>query len=156
MCLPAREEAATIGPIVTALVRLRLRGVIDEVVVVDAPSEDGTAALATDAGADVHRQEALGPSLGPVLGKGDAMWRALPVLRGDIVCFLDSNSEGSLRISRPASPGRCCATQICTSSRPPTVGRSRRAGSSSPLAAGACEERMPRLWRGGDGAKTPR
>ncbi len=94
VCLPAREEAATIGPIVTALVRLRLRGVIDEVVVVDADSEDGTAALATEAGADVHRQEALVPSLGPVLGKGDAMWRALSVLRGDIVCFLDSDSEG--------------------------------------------------------------
>lgn len=93
VCLPAREEAATIGPIVTELVALRERGVIDDVVVVDADSEDGTAALARDAGADVYRQAALFPGLGPVLGKGDAMWRALSVLRGDIVCFLDSDSE---------------------------------------------------------------
>jgi glucosyl-3-phosphoglycerate synthase len=28
-----------------------------------------------------------------VLGKGDALWRALPVLRGEIVCFLDADSE---------------------------------------------------------------
>jgi glucosyl-3-phosphoglycerate synthase len=28
-----------------------------------------------------------------VLGKGDAMWRALPVLSGDFVCFLDADSE---------------------------------------------------------------
>ena len=33
------------------------------------------------------------PELGPVLGKGDAMWRALPVLTGDVVCFLDADSE---------------------------------------------------------------
>ena len=93
VCLPAREEAATIGQIVTALVGLRELGVIDEVVVVDADSEDATAALARDAGADVHGQATLVPGLGPVLGKGDAMWRALTVLRGDIVCFLDGDSE---------------------------------------------------------------
>lgn len=33
------------------------------------------------------------PELGPVHGKGDAMWRALSVLRGDVVCFLDADSE---------------------------------------------------------------
>ena len=31
--------------------------------------------------------------MGPVLGKGDAMWRALPILQGEIVCFLDADSE---------------------------------------------------------------
>ena len=34
------------------------------------------------------------PSYGPVLGKGDAMWRALSVLRGELVCFLDADTEG--------------------------------------------------------------
>jgi glucosyl-3-phosphoglycerate synthase len=33
------------------------------------------------------------PELGPVLGKGDAMWRALPVLSGEVICFLDADSE---------------------------------------------------------------
>ena len=33
------------------------------------------------------------PEFGPVLGKGDAMWRALSVCRGDVVCFLDGDSE---------------------------------------------------------------
>jgi glucosyl-3-phosphoglycerate synthase len=33
------------------------------------------------------------PELGPVLGKGDAMWRALPVLTGEVICFLDADSE---------------------------------------------------------------
>ncbi len=33
------------------------------------------------------------PELGPALGKGDAMWRSLAVLRGEIICFLDADSE---------------------------------------------------------------
>ncbi len=28
-----------------------------------------------------------------MLGKGDAMWRALTVLTGDLVCFVDADSE---------------------------------------------------------------
>jgi glucosyl-3-phosphoglycerate synthase len=62
------------------------------VVVVD-DSNDGTAAIARELGAEVHHQEELMPGLGPVLGKGDAMWRALTVLEGEIVCFLDADSE---------------------------------------------------------------
>jgi glucosyl-3-phosphoglycerate synthase len=31
--------------------------------------------------------------LGPVLGKGDAMWRALSVVRGDVVAYVDGDSE---------------------------------------------------------------
>jgi len=34
------------------------------------------------------------PEMGPVLGKGDAMWRALSVLSGELVVFLDADSEG--------------------------------------------------------------
>jgi glucosyl-3-phosphoglycerate synthase len=32
--------------------------------------------------------------LGPVLGKGDAMYRALSVLGGEIVCYLDADTAG--------------------------------------------------------------
>src|SRR5947209_16789921 len=67
-------------------------GILDQVVVVDA-SSDGTADLARSLGAEVHDQEELMPELGPVLGKGDAMWRALSVLRGEVICFLDADSE---------------------------------------------------------------
>lgn len=92
VCLPARDEAATIGPILQALMPLIDAGVVDQVAVVD-NSTDGTAEIARRAGAEVYDQEALAPEFGPVLGKGDAMWRALSVLRGEIVCFLDADSE---------------------------------------------------------------
>lgn len=93
VCVPAREEARTIGPIVACLAGLRERGVIDEVVVIDAGSADDTAAIAADAGATVHVQDDLLPDWGPVLGKGDALWRALSVLTGDVVCFVDADTE---------------------------------------------------------------
>jgi glucosyl-3-phosphoglycerate synthase len=93
VCLPARECASTIGEIVVILEQLRLAGVIDEIVVVDAASADGTAAVAAAAGAHVHQEAELLPAYGPVLGKGDAMWRALSVLEGELICFLDADTE---------------------------------------------------------------
>jgi len=92
VCLPARDEEQTIGPILERLLPLRDLGVVDEIVVVDG-SRDRTAAIARSLGTEVHDQSALMPELGPVRGKGDAMWRALAILNGDIICFLDADSE---------------------------------------------------------------
>jgi len=94
VCLPARECAGTVGAIVEALLELKALGAIDELVVVDAASADGTAEVAARAGAEVWQEDELVGELGPALGKGDAMWRALWSLRGDLVCFLDADSEG--------------------------------------------------------------
>ena len=93
VCLPARECAGTVGEIVATLLALREAGVLDEVVVVDAASADGTAEVAERAGATVWQEAQLLPAYGPVLGKGDAMWRALSVLDGELVCFLDADTE---------------------------------------------------------------
>jgi glucosyl-3-phosphoglycerate synthase len=89
--LPAREVADTIGPIVE-----RLRGLdplIDQVLVVDADSRDRTAGFAARAGAEVRSEAQLVPELGQVLGKGDAMWRAIGAIRGDVVAYLDSDTR---------------------------------------------------------------
>jgi len=89
--LPTREVADTIGPIVE---RLRsLDPLIDQVVVVDASSRDGTPELAAAAGAEVYQESELVPELGPARGKGDAMWRALDVVRGELVVYLDSDTR---------------------------------------------------------------
>ena len=93
VCVPARDEAATIAGVVAPLIALRDMGVVDQVVVLDDDSRDGTGAIASSLGAEVVRPAALLPSFGPVLGKGDAMWRALSVLTGDLVCFVDADSE---------------------------------------------------------------
>ena len=93
VCLPARECAGTVGEIAARLLELKGAGAIDEVVVVDAGSRDGTADVAAGAGATVLQEAELLPEHGPVLGKGDAMWRALSALQSDLVCFLDADSQ---------------------------------------------------------------
>jgi glucosyl-3-phosphoglycerate synthase len=89
--LPAREVADTIGPIVETL--QSLGGLIDQILVVDAASEDGTAGIASALGAEVHEESELLPEHGPALGKGDAMWRGLSVARGRLVAYLDSDTR---------------------------------------------------------------
>jgi glucosyl-3-phosphoglycerate synthase len=86
--VPARECAQTIAPIVQAI------DGAGQVVVVDAASRDGTAQVAADAGAEVVQERELMPEFGPVLGKGDAMWRSLSVVRHDAVVFVDGDSTG--------------------------------------------------------------
>jgi glucosyl-3-phosphoglycerate synthase len=89
--LPAREVADTVGQIVE---RLRtLDPLIDQIIVVDASSRDRTAEVAAAAGAEVHQESELVPAFGQALGKGDAMWRALAVARGEIVAYLDSDTR---------------------------------------------------------------
>jgi glucosyl-3-phosphoglycerate synthase len=92
VCLPTRECASTIGPIVGALCAQVDLGTIDDVVVIDANSADATAEVARAAGAQVHQEADLCADFGPCLGKGDAMWRALTVLSGDVIVYLDADN----------------------------------------------------------------
>ncbi|MCP3798623.1 glucosyl-3-phosphoglycerate synthase [Allokutzneria sp. A3M-2-11 16] len=87
--LPALDEEATVGAIVTALVPLR--GLVDELVVVDSGSTDRTVEIAAAAGARVVRREDVLPDLPPVPGKGEVLWRSLAATSGDLVVFLDSD-----------------------------------------------------------------
>jgi len=90
--LPARQVAATIGPLLAQLVPLREAGLLDELLVVDAASADGTAAAAQAAGASVVQESELLSEHGPARGKGDALWRAVHATRGDTIAFLDADS----------------------------------------------------------------
>lgn len=91
--LPAKECATTLPSILRHLLELRDAGVVDELLVVDAGSRDGTAWVAERLGVAVVQEDALLPAFGPALGKGDAMWRGLSVTDGEVVAFLDADSE---------------------------------------------------------------
>jgi glucosyl-3-phosphoglycerate synthase len=91
--IPTKECANTIeGVLRLTVAPLAAHGLVDELVVVDAASADRTADIAAAAGARVVQQDEIVPELGPALGKGDAMWRALQVTGGEIVCFLDGDT----------------------------------------------------------------
>ncbi|MDQ2622868.1 MAG: glycosyltransferase, partial [Actinomycetota bacterium] len=89
--IPTRNCAGTIAATVAELGLLAESGVIEQILVVDADSPDGTAVTARDAGAEVVSENALAPEFGTVLGKGDAMWRSLKAVRGEIVVFVDGD-----------------------------------------------------------------
>lgn len=91
--LPAREVAATIGPIIEGLIPHRDSGLIEQVLVIDAGSRDGTASVAAEHGAEVVQQDDVLAEFGPCRGKGDAMWRAVSVARGDLIAFMDADSR---------------------------------------------------------------
>lgn len=90
LVLPARNEAETIRGVVESGTIL-LDRLVDEIVVLDGGSTDGTAELAAESGATVHQDAQILPQFGPTLGKGDALWRSLTVTSGDIVAFVDTD-----------------------------------------------------------------
>lgn len=93
LVVPARNEAATVGDVVTRCreVLLETAALVDEIVVIDSDSTDGTFEVAADAGAVVHRAAEIRPELGGQRGKGEAMWKSLFVTRGDVTVFMDAD-----------------------------------------------------------------
>jgi glucosyl-3-phosphoglycerate synthase len=92
VCLPARDEAATVGTIVETLRRELQEQValVDELVVVDDHSDDATARVARDAGATVVDARTTLPEITGA-GKGAALWRSLHETTSDLVVWVDAD-----------------------------------------------------------------
>ena len=93
VCLPARNEEATVGAIV-ANVRRNLvdhAPLVDEVIVMDDGSEDATAEAAAWEGARVFAVEDVLPDLPRGSGKGNVLWKSLYVCEGDVIVWLDAD-----------------------------------------------------------------
>ena len=93
VCLPCKDEEATVGPIVSAIRRELMDdcGLVDEIIVLDDRSQDGTAEVARKAGATVvHVDDVLG-SLAPGRGKGNVLWSTLLASKGDVVVWCDAD-----------------------------------------------------------------
>jgi glucosyl-3-phosphoglycerate synthase len=93
LVVPARNEAATVGDVVTKVRSALVDTValVDEIVVIDSDSTDDTYAVATGAGATVHRSAEIRPDLGTRPGKGEAMWKSLFVTSGELLVFMDAD-----------------------------------------------------------------
>ena len=91
--IPARNEERTVGRVVAALRQALLTAtpLVDEILVVDSDSTDGTARVAERAGAVVHRARDIAPALGSYPGKGEALWKSLLVTQGDLLVFVDAD-----------------------------------------------------------------
>lgn len=94
VCLPALNEAATIGHICQAvkqnLMSPSAHPLVDELWVLH-ESDDDTPQVAAEAGANVAAVSDLLPELEPGQGKGDALWKAMAVTAADIIVYCDAD-----------------------------------------------------------------
>ncbi len=99
LILPTANVAGTITSVLDEVSYLRNPGIelIDQVIVVDADSTDGTVDLAGRYDVEIYSENGLLPEYGPARGKGDAMWRALSKATGDIVAFADTDTVNFTR-----------------------------------------------------------
>jgi glucosyl-3-phosphoglycerate synthase len=96
--LPCRNVADTVGGIIDEMHAVNesvsnKAPLIDQILAVDADSEDGTSDVAVRHGAEVFSENELMADHGGAHGKGDAMWRALSVSRGDLVMYVDADTR---------------------------------------------------------------
>jgi glucosyl-3-phosphoglycerate synthase len=94
--IPARDEAPTIGAIVSGIRAELVDGIqlVDELVVIDSDSTDATARIAVDNGARLYPAHTIRPDLGSYPGKGEALWKAQFVTSGDVLVFIDADLTG--------------------------------------------------------------
>jgi glucosyl-3-phosphoglycerate synthase len=88
--IPALNEESTVGAVVES-VRPLVGSVVDECIVVDSGSTDGTVAAAARCGAHVVCHGDVLPDVPLWPGKGEALWRAVAAGVGDILVFIDSD-----------------------------------------------------------------
>ncbi len=93
LCFPTLNEEKTIAKeIVVMKSELMVRyPLLDEIVVIDSGSEDNTREIAASYGVDVHLAEDILPNLEKARGKGENLWKALYITKGDIVVYIDSD-----------------------------------------------------------------
>lgn len=94
VCIPARNEEATVGQIVEAI-----NGrfgqldppIVDEIIVIDDRSTDATAFVASSAGAKVLAVGDILPNDLTGHGKGNVLWKSVAASTGDIVVWVDAD-----------------------------------------------------------------
>ncbi|MEJ2634942.1 MAG: glucosyl-3-phosphoglycerate synthase [Calditrichia bacterium] len=93
LCLPALNESFTIGRIIRRLKealhdRIPL---IDEIMVIDSGSTDGTQEICRKSGVRVYQDDEILPEMGNLRGKGENLWKSLYIAKGDIILWLDTD-----------------------------------------------------------------
>ncbi len=93
LCLPTLNEEKTIAKeIIIMKSELMTRfPLIDEIVVIDSGSTDHTKEIAESYGAAVYDAREILPHLKNFTGKGENLWKALYITRGDIIVYLDAD-----------------------------------------------------------------
>ncbi len=91
--LPTLDEERTIGPEIAVLRRTLMEEapLLDEIVVVDSGSSDHTVEVARELGVPAYQHAEVLPEEGSYPGKGEALWKSLHLLRGDLIVWVDTD-----------------------------------------------------------------
>lgn len=95
VCLPTLNVAPTLGPILRTFREelVERHRLIDQLCVIDSRSGDGTIEIAQREGAGVFFDDEILPGLPGASGKGEALWKSIFALEGDIIVWVDSDIE---------------------------------------------------------------
>jgi len=93
--LPTLNEEKTAGKVIRTVKSALMDKVplLDEIVLIDSNSEDRTREIAASLGIPVYIHQRILPQYGARRGKGEALWKSLYVLRGDIIVWIDTDIE---------------------------------------------------------------
>ena len=91
--LPALNEEQTIGPIIESIKRelMDRHPLLDEMVLIDSNSTDRTVEIAQSYGIPTYIHQEVLPRYGAIAGKGEALWKSLYLLKGDIIAWIDTD-----------------------------------------------------------------
>lgn len=93
LALPALNEEETVGNVIKTVKTALMDEVplLDEMVLIDSGSEDKTREIAADMGIPVYIHQEILPQYGAFIGKGEALWKSLYVVDGDIIAWIDTD-----------------------------------------------------------------
>jgi len=91
VCIPCRNEAETVGDLVRMIDDALVGTLVDELILLDDDSTDGTGEVAAEAGATVVPVDVVHFFHGSARGKGNALWASLVASKGDIVVWCDGD-----------------------------------------------------------------
>jgi glucosyl-3-phosphoglycerate synthase len=91
--LPALNEEETVGKIIEIMQNNLMNRfpLLDEIVLIDSGSTDYTVDIALDLGVPVFQHQEILPRYGTYRGKGEALWKSLHVLKGDLIAWIDTD-----------------------------------------------------------------
>lgn len=93
LCFPTLNEEKTIGQsiIITKAELMDRFPLLDEIAVIDSGSTDNTCEIAREFGADTYIASEYLKEEGTCQGKGENLWKALYLLKGDIIVYIDAD-----------------------------------------------------------------